>query len=121
MKKSALLLIMSVVLILALAACGKTEEKAGETTVTPTQEISVEASNWKFDKDVYTVKKGEPLKISLNNKEGMHALQIPDLKVSVDGGKSKVFTPDKAGTYTIQCSIPCGSGHSTMTAKLVVE
>lgn len=122
MKKTAALL-MALVLVFALAACGKkTETAATDANATASQEITLQATNWKFDQPEYKVKKGEPLKINLDIKEGVHGVSIPDLKVSLDNNsKSKVVTPEKAGSYNIICSIPCGSGHSTMTAKLVVE
>ncbi|WP_019534494.1 cupredoxin domain-containing protein [Paenibacillus ginsengihumi] len=117
-------------LALALSACGASGEKkpdapaansgAGEGGAA--QEVKIVATNFKFDQAEYKVKAGQPVTISLENKEGLHAVQISGVKVKLDNNsKTATFTPEKPGSYDIICSLPCGPGHLDMKSKLVVE
>ncbi|MBP1993520.1 cupredoxin domain-containing protein [Paenibacillus eucommiae] len=133
MKKMALL-ILGLTLVFALAACGSKEDK--ETTATPTpaaetggttgnttgQNITLKASNFKFNEAEYRVKKGEAVTITLDNEQGMHGAAIKEFDVNLKkNGETITFTPDKAGSFPIICSIQCGAGHSTMKSTLIVE
>ncbi|MEK3725090.1 cupredoxin domain-containing protein [Paenibacillus sp. FSL H8-0034] len=132
--KKITVLALSICLIFALAACGQKEAaKAPDATTgsTPSasapaasgaQQVKLTASNFKFDQAEYKVKAGQDVAVTLENKEGMHGVSIDAFKVKLDGTtKTATFKPDKAGTYDIVCSIPCGSGHMTMKSKLIVE
>ncbi|PZE22007.1 cupredoxin domain-containing protein [Paenibacillus xerothermodurans] len=80
------------------------------------------ASNFKFDQAEYTVKAGETVTVSLNNKEGMHAMEIVGLGVHLDNNtKSAEVKFDKPGTYDVICVLPCGPGHAEMKSKLIVQ
>jgi cytochrome c oxidase subunit 2 len=129
--KKLLSLLFVLTLVFALSACGSKkddssgiiEPAAAVGTVEASTELILHASDktFKFDKDVYTIKKGEPIKLTLVNESGTHELTISKLGVNLKKGKmSKVITPEKAGTYTISCSYPCGGGHMNMNAKLIV-
>jgi cytochrome c oxidase subunit 2 len=86
------------------------------------QAVALTATNFKFDKTEYKVKKGQPVTITLKNGEGMHGAEIKEFGVNLKkDGESATFTPDKAGTYNIQCSVMCGAGHAAMKSTLVVE
>lgn len=122
MKKTILYLLALVVVLSVVAACGKKEEPPTNTASGPaTGDLKIVATNWQFDQKEYKVKKGETLKVTLESKEGAHAIKINGLNVEVGANKTKDITFDKAGTYDIICSLPCGSGHSTMKTKLIVE
>lgn len=122
------LLVLS--LAFALSACGSKKEDTSSASVAPASgtteaatELQLKASDktFKFDKEEYTIKKGEPIKLTLVNESGMHGLSISGLNVKLNSAQmSQTITPDKAGTYTIQCTVPCGAGHMTMSAKLIV-
>jgi len=91
------------------------EAKAGPT-------LRFVASNFQFDQPEYTVKAGEKVTVSLQNKEGLHALEIVGLNVKLDNNtKSMEVTFDKPGTYEVLCSLPCGPGHDEMKTKLIVQ
>ncbi|NOU91813.1 cytochrome C oxidase subunit II [Paenibacillus sp. LMG 31456] len=129
--KKLIVLAMAVCLVFAISACGKKEEAKAPATTTgaaagagsaASQDVKLVASNFKFDQAEYKVKKGQDIKISLENKEGMHGVEIKGLSVKLDGNtKTATFKADKEGTYDIICSIPCGQGHMTMKSKLIVE
>lgn len=103
--------------------------KAADTSKTATntaatgkvEDIKVEATDFKFDKKEIHVKKGDKVKITLHSDDGGHGFAIPAYNVDIQGNKSAEFTADKAGTYEYHCSLYCGSGHSQMTGKLIVE
>ncbi|MDQ0058481.1 cytochrome C oxidase subunit II [Paenibacillus harenae] len=85
--------------------------------------MKVVASNdFTFDQDTYTVKVGDKVKLKLENKSGIHGVHIDELQVELDNDHPETdleFT--EPGEYRIYCSIPCGQGHTTMEAKLIVE
>jgi cytochrome c oxidase subunit 2 len=85
--------------------------------------LKIMASNWQFDKPEYTVTKGDKLKVSLQLKEGVHAVQITGQGLDVHLDKntpSQEITFDKPGTYEVHCVLPCGEGHAKMVSKITV-
>jgi cytochrome c oxidase subunit II len=113
---------LSLSVVFTLAACGQGGDKPAAGAAA-SNELKIEASNWKFNQAEYRVKAGQPVKMTVVNKGGVHGAAIKEFNVDVLGGKSATFTPDKPGTYEIICSIPCGGTeqHNGMTAKLIVE
>lgn len=125
-KLSAMMLILS--LMLALAACGgnnngnnnnssQSPEPSGD--VVASEEIVVKASNWEFDQKEYKATKDTPIKITLENIQGAHGIEIKGTKVKLRNNESAVVTL-AAGEYEIICNIACGTGHSQMRSKLIV-
>jgi cytochrome c oxidase subunit 2 len=130
--KKLLGLILILTAVFALSACGtKSNESTGEVVVPVKAEGTTEAATelllkasdktFKFDQEEYTIKKGVPVKLTLVNESGTHGVTISGLDVMLKGSKlSQIITPGKEGTYIIKCNFPCGNGHVTMTAKLIV-
>jgi cytochrome c oxidase subunit 2 len=150
MKKHFIFFAFVIVLIIVLSACGAKKDEntmavktpAATTpvvTIAPTasesvttapassdaaQEVKLIASavTFKYDKTEYHVKKGVPVKLTLEMKDGNHGARLADFNVNLNADKpTATFTPEKAGTFLIKCSVPCGSGHMTMSANLIVE
>ncbi|NEW08170.1 cytochrome C oxidase subunit II [Paenibacillus sp. SYP-B3998] len=124
--KKLLVLLMGIALVLAIAACGNKDKAAAPNATAAAQAggqaVTLKATNFKFDQPEYRVKKGEPVTITLDNAQGMHGASIKDFKVNLSNGtKTVTFTPDKAGSFPIICSIMCGSGHADMKSTLIVE
>ncbi|ALS22755.1 MULTISPECIES: cupredoxin domain-containing protein [Paenibacillus] len=95
-------------------------EMAQEEAAGPT--LKFVATNYKFDQAEYTVKAGEKVTVSLQNKEGLHAIEIVGTNVKLDNNtKSMEVTFDKPGEYEVHCSLPCGPGHADMKTKLIVQ
>jgi cytochrome c oxidase subunit 2 len=86
-----------------------------------TKEVTINATNWKFDQDEIKAKVGDTLKLTLNNTQGAHGIEISDLGVKLKNGETQEIKLDKAGTYEFHCSIQCGQGHDNMTGFIVVE
>ncbi|WP_433708449.1 cytochrome C oxidase subunit II [Paenibacillus illinoisensis] len=116
-------------LILVLAACGASKQSAGSDSsgesdagVTASEELVIKASNYEFDQPEYHLKKGVPVNIVYENVNGNHGILVPDLNLQLDTrNNSKVITPDKVGEFEMSCSVFCGSGHSSMISKIIVE
>ncbi|WP_240613536.1 cupredoxin domain-containing protein [Pueribacillus theae] len=85
----------------------------------PGETVTLEASYWTFDQETYKVPAGD-VTIHLKNKEGFHGIIIEGTDVSIEGDGS-YHTTLEPGEYKIFCSIICGTGHSDMTATLIVE
>jgi cytochrome c oxidase subunit II len=132
--KKGLLATLLLSLILVLAACGgddsaskesdtstDTEQSTETATPDPNNEVNIIASNFDFDKDVYAVKAGEEVKVTLTNEAGNHGIMIEGLDVDIQGEGEATFTPTEPGEYKIFCSIMCGEGHGDMVATLVVQ
>ena len=141
--KKILILMMGLAVVIAIAACGNKDNKSTSTsTTTPTtavtatpatstatpaastggQQVVLKATKFSFDKTEYRVKKGEPVTITLDNSQGIHGAAIKDFNINLNNGnKTVTFTPDKTGSFSINCSIMCGSGHSSMKSTLIVE
>jgi len=90
----------------------------------PVHEIHVTASRFAFDPPTIQVNAGEPVRIEIRSKDGVHGFAIQKLNIDVQvpkGGEPAVveFTAPAAGRYEIDCSEFCGSGHGRMKAALV--
>lgn len=121
-----------------LSACGKNNEDNNAASSPPatasasasasggaaggsTQEITVHAKNFEFDKKEIKLHVGDTVKLTLENTDGVHGLEVPDFNVNIKNGETATFTVDKAGTYDFNCSVQCGSGHDNMVGQIIVE
>jgi cytochrome c oxidase subunit II len=92
----------------------------------PTQHIDVTAGRFSFEPGEITVKKGDPVTLTLRSKDVTHGLVIEDLGVRTEVKKGQeeelTLTPEKTGTFQGQCAHFCGKGHGSMTFTVhVVE
>lgn len=124
MKKSIAWLI-ACMLIMVLTACGSGSSSGSSDAdpgITASEELIIKASNYEFDKPEYHLKKGVPVNIIYENTNGNHGLLVPELKLQLDiQNTSKVIIPDQVGEFEMSCSVFCGSGHSSMISKIIVE
>ncbi|HUC91184.1 MAG TPA: cupredoxin domain-containing protein [Paenibacillus sp.] len=88
-------------------------------------EVTAVASNWKWELSQTEFKVGETVTFSVQSKEGVHGFSIEgtDINQQIAPGETKTvtWTPDKAGEYTIACSVACGAGHNDMVQKITVS
>jgi cytochrome c oxidase subunit 2 len=135
-------LLLLVVLILVLGG-GLFYFKNNQGAITPTPTLSVisptktilgssqvvefkmTAKQFAFDPAVINVKLGDQVKITIKSLDVTHGFALPEFGVNetlVPGKETVVeFTADKKGEFPFFCSVVCGSGHSEMTGKLIVE
>ncbi|MBG9791588.1 cytochrome c oxidase subunit II [Paenibacillus dendritiformis] len=121
---------MTTLLAVSLAACGGGNKDAGPSNnegAAPAassgdvQAVTLKAKNFEFDQTEIRVKKGQTVKLTFENEQGIHGVEIPDLNVKLDQPGTTEFVADKEGTYEFKCSIMCGSGHNDMVGKIIVE
>ena len=137
MKKSCLVLVALAAAMLTLNACGSKNNNnippaasspgasAPASSQAPaagaTKNVTINASNWKFDQTEITAKVGDTINLTLKNTDGVHGLAIEDLGVNIKNNQTAEIKLDKAGTFEYHCSVQCGQGHDNMTGVIVVE
>jgi cytochrome c oxidase subunit 2 len=110
--------VASLILLIAAARLpGKSEEP---------RHINVTASKFSFEPSEITVKKGEPIVLTLSSKDANHGLVIKQLGVRVEVHKGQSvdvpISTNVAGTFEGKCAHFCGKGHGSMIfAVHVVE
>ena len=112
--------------VLIIAGCsGQNENGADgqgqESTTGETKQFTIEATNFEFDLKEIKVNKGDTVKITLKNTQGLHGVEIKGYDVEIGDGKTVSFVADQAGEFDYLCSIFCGEGHADMTGTLIVE
>src|SRR3989338_7440298 len=136
MKKIILFMIMGIFL---LSACSqqKANEYVGQGTPikqqTPSEnaggsevkEFTITAKQFEFVPSIIEVNKGDRVRLIVTSADVVHGLAIKEYNINerIEPGKTtKIeFVVDKQGTFTIYCSVPCGSGHSQMKGTLIVK
>ena len=142
MQKKLIVMLMAAFMVFGLAACGQNDEKeeeaAKETATTPETpaqetssekieptgnvvEVTVNASNFEFDKKEIKAKAGDTIKLTVVNETGAHGLSIDEFKQDVKGGETVEFVADQKGEFEYHCSLMCGTGHDSMVGKLIVD
>ena len=90
-----------------------------------TKEFFITAKNWEFVPNTITVDKGDRVVLKVKSIDIDHGLAIPDFNVNlalVPGAEERVeFIADKTGIFTMFCSVYCGTGHSEMQGKIIVN
>jgi cytochrome c oxidase subunit 2 len=115
-------IIVGIVAVLVLGGAyytlgGKANSNVNSST-SEAKVIQINASSFAYSPNVLTLKKGERVKIIVNDVDKTHGIAIPDL--GVNGIGSVEFTPDKTGTFEFRCPTYCGSGHREMTGMITV-
>ncbi|MEM3127220.1 MAG: cupredoxin domain-containing protein, partial [Candidatus Woesearchaeota archaeon] len=99
------------------------EVKTGAPEKKPVR-FEIEASQWAFNPNTITVKKGDHVIITLTSKDVDHGFGISayEIKEKIPAGRAVdvEFDADKAGEFPFYCTVYCGTGHSSMKGKLVV-
>lgn len=105
--------------------CIEEFKKDPEKYISRMKEIKLEAYQYGFSPDPIVVKKGDIVKLDITSRDVTHGVSIKEYGINVPidkGGHKKVeFFADKEGQFNIICSVYCGSGHSRMRGKLIVE
>jgi cytochrome c oxidase subunit 2 len=112
--------------IIALVACAMVASGAATASAASANApVTITAANWKFAPAEITVHVGQPVTLDLTSTEGVHGLAsdelgLPATIIMPGRTKSVTFTPKKAGTYVLHCTLPCGPGHGKMTLTVHV-
>lgn len=96
-----------------MAGCAAQEDTPEEARV-----IDVEVSRYRFDPGTgfaLNVSRGETVVLRLTSLDVTHGFSILEYGINVEVPPGAVvevrFTADKAGDFTIYCTVFCGSGH----------
>lgn len=87
--------------------------------------------NWSFrypngyvDSDLH-VAVNQPVRLTMSSVDVIHSLFVPAFRQKLDvipGRYTKTwFEAKEAGSYDLYCAEYCGTGHSTMTARVIVH
>jgi heme/copper-type cytochrome/quinol oxidase subunit 2 len=96
--------------------------QSGETKV-----IRVTAERFAFTPSEIVVERGTTVEFHLTSDDTDHGFRIvgTDINVAIPKrrrGETVVrYAAETAGRFTIECSRPCGAGHTAMQASLVVK
>jgi cytochrome c oxidase subunit II len=99
-----------------------------DDNTTPTGNIQffkMTAKKWAFDPSTITVKKGDTVVLSIESIDVAHGISISEFDVLErlePGVTTEIeFVANKTGSFSMVCSVFCGSGHSGMKGTLIVE
>ena len=119
-----------VVLPFALAQNGRQSDdrtKEGLATNRKVQRVNMVAERFNFTPSKIKVPLGTLLEITLTSDDTFHGFRIPSMQINQliparGRGSVKVSVDAKEkGTFSFECSRPCGAGHTMMRGVIVVE
>lgn len=89
------------------------------------KEFKITAKQFEFDPSIIEANKGDKVRLIVTSMDVPHGFSIPEYGINerLDPGVPKTieFVADMGGTFTVYCSVFCGSGHSGMKGKLIVQ
>lgn len=89
------------------------------------REIKVTAKKYSFSPNPIRLKLNEQVRLRITSDDVPHGFAILELGIdqALEPGKESVVNlqPTKKGTFTVMCSIACGSGHADMRGSIIVE
>jgi len=112
--------LISMVLVMMLAVV--TRGQAPDAKI-----VRVSAERFAYTPAEITVEKGTVVEFHLTSEDTDHGFRIIGTEVNAEipkrrRGETVVrYTADTAGRFIIECSRPCGAGHTAMRATLVVK
>lgn len=105
--------------------CIEEFKKDPQKYISKIKEIKLEAFQYGFFPDPVVVKRGDIVRFDITSRDVSHGVYIKEYGINVsvkkDEYKKIEFRVDKEGSFDIVCSVYCGSGHSNMRGKLIVE
>lgn len=111
--------------LVVLLACAAGVVPVGSAGTQQPRRIQIEAQRFGFQPASVTLKRGEPVVLTLESDDVAHGLRIRELGVDLKATKghasTAAFTPGKSGDFVGHCSVFCGAGHGKMTVTLHVE
>lgn len=114
-----------ILIVVLVAICG--DKPLGLSSQAPPKIIKVSAERFAFSPSEITVEKGTVIEFHLTSEDTDHGFRIIGTTVDVAIPKRRrgvtvvTYTADTAGRFVIECSRPCGAGHTAMRATLIVK
>jgi cytochrome c oxidase subunit 2 len=86
--------------------------------------IEIVAKRFGYSPAEITLKKGDPVVLTLRSEDVTHGLKFEELNLQTEVNKGEsvdlTFTPTQAGDFLAHCSHFCGAGHGGMTLAVHV-
>jgi len=124
-KRSATVALATAAVLAGCVAAQQGAQKSPESSGGGVQTVQIVAQKFNYTPDEIKVKKGVPVDLALTTKDRLHGFHVPELGLRAQimpGETTHVkFTPDKVGSFIMECDIFCGEGHESMDAKITVS
>ena len=91
------------------------------------QKVNVVAERFNFTPSKIKVQQGTLLEITLTSDDTFHGFRIPSMQVNQlipargRGSVKVLFDAKEKGSFSFECSRPCGAGHTMMRGVITVE
>ena len=115
---------MKMISLLIVAALGAVQAPGANPQV---RVIEVSAERFAFTPGEIVVDRGTTIEFHLTSDDTDHGFRIVGTDVNAEIPKRRrgetivKYVADTAGTFVIECSRPCGAGHTAMRATLRVK
>jgi cytochrome c oxidase subunit II len=107
---------LTLCLLAALAGCAKKP---------PSERINITMKKYEFIPPEVHVKRGRRVLFVINSLDTQHGFHVDAFGINEPvkkGLPAEVeFESDKAGTFSMNCSIICGARHDDMEGRIIVE
>ena len=113
---------MKILLVLAVLVSSPQDLKPSSPRV-----VRVSAERFAFTPSEIVVERGTVIEFHLTSDDTDHGFRIVGTDVNAEIPKRRrgetviKYTADTVGRFVIECSRPCGAGHTAMRATLVVK
>jgi cytochrome c oxidase subunit 2 len=113
-------------LVVVSIVLGGVPQAPGPTSQAP-RVVRVSAERFAFTPSEIVVEQGTTIEFHLTSEDTDHGFRIIGTDVDVQIPKRRrgetvvTYTAATAGRFIIECSRPCGAGHTAMRATLVVK
>lgn len=102
--------------------------RTNETTSPQNQsvrEIEVTAKQFEFSPNPIRVKLGETIRLKITSVDVTHGFSLPEFGINETLNPNETVSVElqatKKGEFPFACSVVCGSGHTGMKGRLIVE
>lgn len=89
------------------------------------KEFRIEAFQFGYEPSRIEVDRGDTVRIIATSRDVPHGFALPqygvNLRLTAGAEQTAEFVADTPGEFSFYCSVPCGSGHSTMRGTFVVR
>ena len=84
------------------------------------REIKITAKRFEYSPSEIILKKGEKVRLVIENVDFLHGLHFEDLPGEPGGDYEYIFEATEIGEFDFHCNRACGMGHSEMKGKVIV-
>jgi len=84
------------------------------------REIKITAKRFEYSPSEITLKKGEKVKLVIDNVDFVHGLHFEDLPGEPGDNYEYIFEATEVGEFEFHCNRFCGAGHEQMEGKIIV-